>query len=123
MTLSVSLDMLDYVLLKKPLNFSTIHWITRQAINFPTNNSLRLATLNTRKHVVKNWATGNFCGSFFYKLIRDINTFSLGEFPQFGELGFNGENLFVLYISAFASIQKVFNHELYYTTTDGVKHN
>src|SRR3989338_6484837 len=110
MTLSVSLDMLDYVLLEHPLNFSAIHRITRQAVNFPTNNSLRFAVLNTRKHSIKNRATGNFCRSFFYKLIRDINIFSLSEFSQFGELPFNRKNLFIFNISAFASIEKIFLH-------------
>ena len=60
-------------------NFSTINWVARQAINFPANNSLRFAILNTRKHTVENRATGNFCRAFFYKLIRNINTFSFGE--------------------------------------------
>src|SRR3989338_1209729 len=104
MTLSVSLDMLDYVLLEHPLNFSAIHRITRQAVNFPTNNSLRFAILNTRKHSVKNRATGNFCRSFFYKLVHNINIFSLGEFSEFSELPFNRKDLFILNISAFAGV-------------------
>src|SRR3990167_6159844 len=99
MALAVCLYMLNYSLLEHPLYFSAINRIARQAVNFPANNSLRFTFLNFCKHFIKYWSARNFCRSFFYKLVRDRNIFTLSKFSQFGELGFNREDLFVLNIS------------------------
>src|SRR3989344_6984648 len=104
MTLAMRLYVLNYSLLQKPLYFSAINGITRQAVNFPANNSLRFARLYFFHHFIKDRATGNFCGSFFNKLGNDIQIFTLCQFSQFGELGFNREDLLVLDISTFASV-------------------
>ena len=103
----VRLNVCDYALLKKPLNLSAVHGVSSQAVYFPTNNALCFARLYASEHIVEDRATGHFCGSLFYKLIRYGNIFTLGERSQFGELGFNGENLLVLDIGTFSGVEKV----------------
>src|SRR3989338_5198655 len=110
MTLAMRLYVLNYSLLQKPLDFSAINGITRQAVNFPANNSLRFARLYFFHHFIKDRATGNFCRSLFYKFFSDMKIFPLCQFSQFGELSFNREDLFVLNISRFASVKKIFKH-------------
>src|SRR3989338_8989727 len=101
------LYMLNDSLLEKPLNLSAVHGVASQAVYFPTNNALCFARLYASEHIVEDRATGHFCGSLFYKLIRYGNIFTLGERSQFGELGFNGENLLVLDIGTFSGVEKV----------------
>src|SRR3990167_6470091 len=106
----VGLNMCDNSLLQKPLNLSAVHRITSQAVNLPTNNALCFARLYASEHIVKDRATGHFCRTLFNKLVGDSKTFTLGEVSQFDELGFNGEDLFVLNIGRFSAIKKVFRH-------------
>lgn len=106
----VRLDMCDHALLEKPLNLSAVHGVTSQAIYLPTNNALCFARLYATEHIVEDRATGHFCRTLFDKLVGNIKTLTLGECPQFGELAFNGEDLFVLNIGAFTAIKKVFSH-------------
>src|SRR3989338_5622929 len=107
----VRLNMCDHALLKKPLNLPAVHRIASQAVYFPTNNALRFACLYTAEHIVKDRATGHFCGTLFDKLVGDTKVLTLGECPQFGELGFNGEDLFVLDIGTFSGVEKIFCHD------------
>src|SRR3989338_4327985 len=100
----VGLNMCDNSLLQKPLNLSAVHRITSQAVNLPTNNALCFARLYASEHIVKDRATGHFCRTLFDKLVRYGKVLVLGECPQFGELAFNGEDLFVLDIGAFAGV-------------------
>jgi len=39
--------------------------------------------------IIKNWTTWNFGRLFFDKLLGDVQIFSLGKLPQFGELCVN----------------------------------
>src|SRR3989344_8457417 len=110
MTSVVRLNVCDHSLLKKPLNLSAVHGVASQAVYFPTNNALCLARLYASEHIVEDRATGHFCGSLFNKLVGDSKTFTLGEVSQFGELAFNGEDLFILNIGRFSAIKKVFRH-------------
>src|SRR3989344_6615457 len=92
----VRLNVCDYSLLKKPLNLPAVLRIASQAVYLPTNNAMCFARLYAAKHIVKDRATGHFCRTLFDKLVGDSKTIALGEFPQFSELRFNGENLLVL---------------------------
>ena len=104
------LNVCDHALLKKPLNLSAVHGIASQAVNLPTNNALCFARLYAAEHIVEDRATGHFCRSLFYKLVRYGKVLVLGECPQFGELGFNREDLLVLDIGGFSCVKKVFRH-------------
>src|SRR3989344_2698409 len=106
----VRLNMCDHALLKKPLNLPAVHRIASQAIYLTTNNALCFSRLYATEHIVKDRATGHFCRTLFNKFIGNNKTLTLGECSQFGELAFNGDDLFVLDIGAFATIKKVFRH-------------
>src|SRR3989344_7267750 len=67
----VRFDMANYALLQKPLNLSTVHRISREAIYFPTNYSLRFARLYARHHIVEYRAARNLCGFLFNKFLDD----------------------------------------------------
>ena len=105
----VRLNMCDHALLKKPLNLPAVHRIASQAVYFPTNNALCFACLYAAEHIVKDRATGHFGGTLFDKLVQYGKTLTLGEVSQFGELGFNGEDLFVLNIGRFSAVEKIFH--------------
>ncbi|MDD5721468.1 MAG: hypothetical protein PHT16_03430 [Candidatus Pacebacteria bacterium] len=55
----------------------------------PRENTICIALFNTLHHFIKNWTTWNFSRLFFDKLLGDVQIFSLGELPQFGELCVN----------------------------------
>src|SRR3989344_8064370 len=103
----VRLNVCDYSLLKKPLNLPAVLRIASQAVYLPTNNAMCFARLYAAKHIVKDRATGHFCRTLFDKLVGNTKTLTLGECPQFGELGFNGADLLVLNIGRFSAIKKV----------------
>ena len=107
----MSLDMPEHAFLQKPLHLSAVHGIASQTVNLPTNNALGFAPLNPLQHFVENKTSGFLRGAFFDKLLRDRKIFTLGDLPQFGELCFDGENLLILDISAFASVEEI-NHML-----------
>ena len=103
------LYMLNYSLLEKPLDLSAVHGVASQAVYFPTNNAPCFARLYSPEHIVKDRATGHFGGTLFDKLVQYGKTLTLGEVSQFGELGFNGEDLFVLNIGRFSAVEKIFH--------------
>ncbi|HVS79466.1 MAG TPA: hypothetical protein VHF05_00630 [Candidatus Paceibacterota bacterium] len=100
----VRLNMANHALLQKPLHLSTINGISCEAVNFPANNPLRVATRYSRHHIAEYGAAGHFRAPLFYKLLDDFQMFAPRERAQLCELRFNGQNLFVLYIGAFASV-------------------
>src|SRR3989344_5560691 len=98
MALTMCLYVSNYSLLQKPLDFSAINRIAREAINFPANNSLRFVILNSCKHVIKYRPARNFRRAFFYEFFYNRKIFPLREHSQFINLRFNREDLLVLHI-------------------------
>ncbi|OHA19938.1 MAG: hypothetical protein A2759_04155 [Candidatus Taylorbacteria bacterium RIFCSPHIGHO2_01_FULL_49_60] len=99
--------MANHALLQKPLYLFAVYGVAREAIYLPTNYSLRFAAPNAQHHVVENRATRNLCGFLFDKLFDDFQIVALRKRAKFGKLRLNRQNLFVLNIGTFASVEKI----------------
>lgn len=103
----VRADMANDTLLQKPLYLPAVHRISREPVNLPADDSLRLAAFNAAHHIAEKWAAGHFRASLFYKLIGNFQLLASRERAKFHQLRLNRENLLVLDIGAFAYIQKI----------------
>jgi len=93
------LDVFDNALLQKPLHLSAVNRIAREAINLPTNYSLRFASLDSRHHVAEYWAAWRFCTFLLDKLLGNFQFIAPCKRAQFQKLRFNRQNLFVFNVS------------------------
>ena len=58
-------------------------------------------------HIVKDGTAGHLGGLLLHELDRDLQTLTLGEGTQLGELRVYREDLFVLDIGDFAGVEEV----------------
>src|SRR3989344_1073001 len=65
-------DFLNSALLQKPTDAAAIHRIARKAVNFPTDNTMRFAALNTPYHILKNRTPRHFRASLLHELLRNL---------------------------------------------------
>ncbi|OGC87461.1 hypothetical protein A3B33_02315 [Candidatus Adlerbacteria bacterium RIFCSPLOWO2_01_FULL_54_16] len=61
-------DTLHDFLLEQPTDEAVVYRIAREAVKFPTNNTLRLAILYTIHHIVENRTAWHFSRPLFGKL-------------------------------------------------------
>ncbi|HCR52597.1 TPA: hypothetical protein DIV48_03060 [Candidatus Kaiserbacteria bacterium] len=96
--------MANDALLQKPLNLSAVHGITREPINLPANNPLRLTLLYPRHHIAEYRTARHLRRAFFYEYLNDVELFALCKGTKLGVPAFNGQHLLVLNIGAFAGV-------------------
>src|SRR5690349_19790560 len=80
----------------------------------PRENSARVASFNTIKHLIENRSARHFCRLFLDEFLSYGEGLALGKLPQFMQLGIDGQHLLVLDVRGFAGVDKVFWHEGYY---------